>query len=85
MMALDKLGVFQFYPPKTNFEKKYGCQYEPMHMVFGVNQQGFRHKASGWWSCRIFHGAHHILIYHQRYVCETNFINIFKEWVRTHG
>ena len=37
MTELEKLGVFQLYPPKNNFEKKCGWQYAPMHMIFDVN------------------------------------------------
>ena len=36
--ALEKLGAFQFYPPKTKFVTKDGCQYALMHMIFGVKQ-----------------------------------------------
>ena len=31
--------------------------------------------ASGWWTCRGFHGAHHIFVYHQIFVCFTNAID----------
>ena len=39
IMALDRLGLFQLYPPKTKFEKKDGCQYAQMHIVFDVKQK----------------------------------------------
>ena len=38
--------MFQFYPPKTKFEKKDGWQYAPMHMIFDVKHQDLRHKDS---------------------------------------
>ena len=36
--------MFQLYPPKTKFDKKYGWQYTPMHMIFDMNQQDLGHK-----------------------------------------
>ena len=45
MTELEKLSVFQLYPPKNNFEKKRGWQYAPMHMLFDVKQQDLQHKA----------------------------------------
>ena len=42
---LERLGMFQFYPPKTMFEKKDGWQYAPMYMIFDVNQKDLQHKA----------------------------------------
>ena len=45
MTSLERLGVFQLYPPKTKFEKKDGWKYASMHMIFDVNQQDLRHKA----------------------------------------
>ena len=44
-MELERIGVFQFYPPKTKFENKYGWQYTPMHMIFDVKKQRLQHKA----------------------------------------
>ena len=44
MTALERLGVLQFYPTKTKFDKKYGWQYTPMHMIFDMNQQDLGHK-----------------------------------------
>ena len=37
--ALKKLDVFQFYPPKNNFQKKYSCQYALINMIFDVKQK----------------------------------------------
>ena len=45
MTALERLGVLQFYPPKTKFEKKDGWKYEPMHMILDAKQQYLLHKA----------------------------------------
>ena len=45
MITLQKLGVFQLYPPKTKFEKKDGWEYAPMHIIFDVKQQDLGHKA----------------------------------------
>ena len=45
MTESEKLGVFQLYPPKNNFEKKCGWQYAPMHMLFDVKQQDLRHNS----------------------------------------
>ena len=45
MTELEKLSVFQLYPPKNNFEKKCGWKYAPMHMLFDVKQQDLQHKA----------------------------------------
>ena len=45
MMALERLSVFQLYPPKTKFENKDGWKYTPIHMIFNVKQQDLRHKA----------------------------------------
>ena len=45
MTVLEKLVLFQFYPPKTKFENKYVWKYAPMHMLFDVNQQDLRHKS----------------------------------------
>ena len=39
MTELEKLSMFQLYPPKNNFEKKCGWKYAPMHMLFDVKQQ----------------------------------------------
>ena len=39
MTALENTDVFQFYPPKTKFENKYGWKYAPMHMLFDVKQK----------------------------------------------
>ena len=39
MSALEILGVFQYYPPKTKFEKNDGCQQSPMRMIFDIKQQ----------------------------------------------
>ena len=44
MTALERLGVFQFYPEKTNFEKKDGWKYTPMHIIFDVKQQDLQQK-----------------------------------------
>ena len=52
MILLENLGVFQLYPPKTNFDKKDGWQYTPMHMIFDVKQKELRHKS------RIVVGGH---------------------------
>ena len=45
MKALEKIGVFKLYPPKTKFEKKYGWQYATVHMIFDMKQQDLQHKA----------------------------------------
>ena len=45
MTALERIGVFQIYPPKTKFDKKYGWQFAPMHIVFDMKQHNLRHKA----------------------------------------
>ena len=37
--------MFQLYPPKTKFDKKYGWQYAPINMIFDVKQKDLRHKA----------------------------------------
>ena len=45
MYALDRLVVFQYYPPKTNFENTNGWKWAPMRMRFGIKQQYLRHKS----------------------------------------
>ena len=45
MMLLERIDVFQFYPPETKFENKYCCQYKPMYMFFGLKRQDLCHKA----------------------------------------
>ena len=45
MIGLDNIGVFQFYPLKTKFEKQCGWQYVPMHMNFDLKQQDLQHVA----------------------------------------
>ena len=45
MTSLDRLGVLQFYPPKTKCDNKYGWKYVPMHMIFDVRQHDLLHKA----------------------------------------
>ena len=37
--------MFQLYPPKANFEKKYGWQYKPMNIIFDVSQKDLWHKS----------------------------------------
>ena len=44
MTASERLGVFQFHPPKKKFDKKYGLQYAQMHIIFDVKHKDFRHK-----------------------------------------
>ena len=44
MTALKRLRVFQLYPPKTKFKKKYGWKYALMHMIFDVQQQDLQKK-----------------------------------------
>ena len=44
MAEMEKLGVLQFYLPKIRFEKKYGLQYAPMHMIFELKQRDLRHE-----------------------------------------
>ena len=39
MTALERLGVCQFYPPKTKLGNKDGWQHTSMHIIFDVNQQ----------------------------------------------
>ena len=43
--ALGRLGMFQFYLPKTKFENKYGWQYSLMHMFFDVKHKDLQHSA----------------------------------------
>ena len=40
IIALERLGVFQFYSPKAKFENKYGYKYAPMHVIFAIKKQG---------------------------------------------
>ena len=43
--SLENLDMFQLYPHKANFEKKYGWQYKSMNIIFDVNQKDLRHKS----------------------------------------
>ena len=45
MTELEKLGVFQLYPPKTKFENKYDWKYVPIHTLFDVKHQNLYDKA----------------------------------------
>ena len=36
MSALERLGVFQYYPPKTKFENNYGWKWAPMRILFDI-------------------------------------------------
>ena len=49
---LHRLGLFQLYPPRTNFENKDGWKYSQMHIIFDVKQKDLRNKA------RIVVGGH---------------------------
>ena len=44
-MTSEKLSLFQFYFPKTEFDNKYVWKYAPMHMIFDVDQKDLIHKA----------------------------------------
>ena len=41
---LQILGVFQYYPPKKEFENNDVWQWATMRMIFDIKQQYFRHK-----------------------------------------
>ena len=46
MSALERLGVFKYYPPKIKFEKNDGWKWAPIWMVFDIKQKYLRHKSS---------------------------------------
>ena len=45
LMELENIGLFQFYPHGSKFEKEDGWKYVPMHMLFDVKQNNLQHKA----------------------------------------
>ena len=76
IMALQRLGVFQLYPPKTKFQNKDGWKYAPMHMILYVKHQDLRHKTRLVLSGNVVDFTQHcIFIHHQRCVCDTSYID----------
>ena len=68
---LDRLVVFQFYPPNNNFEKKYGWKYAPMHMIFDVKHQDLQHKAG-----LVFGGHVMDSMYHTTYSSNIKYFSV---------
>ena len=65
--ALDRLSLYQYYPPKTKFENNSCCRWSPMRVVFDIKQQYFRQKSKAS-CCRTWVGliiTYHIIIDHQ--------------------
>ena len=45
MSDLDRLGVFQYYPPKTKFENNFSWKWALMRMIFGIKKKYLIYKA----------------------------------------